>query len=99
MTGPTQGHPNGDVRVVPRFIGPASLVGVCIGTLLIGVSLWLGPRVHWLWLLPLLGSPLLMAPGRLRQFGAGLLLSLATVPSLGFSWLTLFAVISVLPSA
>lgn len=98
MTGREQA-PAGDVRVIPRFIGPASLVGVCVGTLFVGLPLWLDARVYWLWTLPLLGIVLVPVPGWIRQFGTGLLLSLATVPSLVIGWVLLVGFLAAMPWA
>ncbi len=64
-------------KVLPQLIGPASLVGVCLGMLAAGVGWQLDGPGNLLLGVPLIGAVLLPLPGHLRQLGTGLLASLA----------------------
>lgn len=63
-------------RVLPHLVGPASLLGTCLGMLATGTAWVVDGPLQLLFGVPLIGAVLLPIPGALRHLGTGLLASL-----------------------
>lgn len=64
-----------------QFFGPASLVGVVLGTTYLMLVTLRVVEVHFgLAALVVAGAPLMLTWGWVKQFGTGLLISIAVIP-------------------
>lgn len=77
-------------RVLPHLIGPASLLGVCLGMLAIGIAWAADGPIRLLFGAPLAGAVLLPIPGHLRQLGTGLIASFGVWFSAAFGLISMF---------